>query len=96
MKINRNSKSKKRSLNLDIYPDDWRKDKPALHMLYTKSAVKHLVEMEKAIRTFDGFGSLNMRDVTMALIKERDRLVNNNAAYAEAQEILSSINEKRD
>jgi hypothetical protein len=91
----RRAKNKKRSLDLDTYPEDWRKEKPGLHMLYTKTAVKHLTEMDRAIKAFDGFSNLNMLGVTMALIKERERLVNNNAAYAEAQEILSSIHATR-
>jgi hypothetical protein len=50
-----------------------------------------LVEIDKAIDTFNGFSNLNMLGVLDALFTERKKLVTENAAYAEADEILKTI-----
>lgn len=80
-------------INLDTmtFPQDHRKSNPGLHMLYTKWAIPHLVEIDKAIRRFDGFSNLNMMGVMDALFTERKKLVEENAAYAEADAILKTI-----
>lgn len=79
--------------NLDTmtFAQDHRKINPGLHMLYTKLAVPHLVEIDKAIRTFNNFNNLNMLGMLDALFTERKKLVTENAAYAEADDILKTI-----
>lgn len=79
--------------NLDLmkFSEDYRESNPKLHMLYTKWAIPHLVEIDKALRKFDSFSNLNMLGVTIALFKEREKLVKENAAYAEADAILKTI-----
>lgn len=79
-----------------VFPKDHRQTNPGLHMLYTKTAVVHLVEIDKAIRTFGNFANLNMLDIQSALFTERKKLVTENAAYAEADEILKSIYEQNE
>lgn len=80
-----------RHLDTMTFPEDYRKSNPGLHMLYTKWAIPHLVEIDKAIHKFDSFSNLNMLGVTIALFKEREKLVKENAAYAEADAILKTI-----
>ena len=80
-----------RNLDTMTFPEDYRKSNPGLHMLYTKWAIPHLVEIDKAIHKFDSFSNLNMLGVTIALFKEREKLVKENAAYAEADAILKTI-----
>lgn len=82
------------NLDTTIFPEDHRQSNPGLHMLYTKWAIPHLVELDKAITTFGNFSNLNMLGVVQALFAERKKLVTENAAYAEADEILKSIRKR--
>ena len=56
-----------------------------LHLLSVIQAITHLTEIANCITRLDDFSSIT------ALQSERDELIQNNAAYAEAWEILSSI-----
>jgi len=67
---------------------DERERNPALHMLYVKWAVGHLCIIEKAIRQLHDTANLNMTGMIMAMEAERLRLINENAAYADAAEIM--------
>lgn len=80
-----------KDIDVKVFPNDHRKTNAALHMLYTKWAVRHLVEIDKALKTFYDFSNMNMLGVTEALRNERKKLTTENAAYAEADDILQSI-----
>jgi hypothetical protein len=64
---------------------------PQAHLLYVKWAVKHLVTIDDCIRKISNFSNLNMMNILEAMWTERNKLVRENAAYADAQEIISSI-----
>ena len=77
--------------------DDWnfledrRKTKPGLHLLYTASAIKHLLAISECIAKLSSFSNLNMLDPIQALIDSRTKLIQDNAAFAEAAIIIDSI-----
>ncbi len=73
------------------FEQDWRKTNPALHLHYTKTAVKHLRIVDKCIDKMFNEPNLNMLDFACVLLEERAKKVKSDAAYAEAQEILDSI-----
>lgn len=75
------------------FQTDFRKTNPNLHMFYVKQAVLHLREIDRAIRSLDRLSNLNMSDVIQAMLTERKRLVEENAAYADAQEIIQIYRE---
>lgn len=70
---------------------DHRMSNPGLHILYTKWACKHLHTIRKQIMELNGFSNVNMIAVSNALVREYQRLVRENAAYADAHEILESM-----
>lgn len=74
------------------FESDFRVKNPALHMLYTKTAVKHLIAIDETIKMFCEMANGNLLGVIDSLQIERMTLVNVNAAYAEANEILEMIN----
>lgn len=74
--------------------DDFRKSKPELHMLYTKWAVKHLFAIDKSIDKLYDFNNINLLDIIEVMIEEKNKLISENAAYADAFEILKSIKEE--
>lgn len=78
-------------LDNGIFAEDHRKTKPGLHLFYTKNAVIHLMEIEKTIKTFCDFADFNMLNIVDVLIQARQQLIDNKAAYAEANDILDSI-----
>jgi len=73
------------------FTQDFRKENPGLHLLYVKTAVKHLHLIGQMMRQASDCSNMNMLGVYDALLKEREILVTTNAAYADADEILKSI-----
>lgn len=71
-----------------VFEDDFRKSNPGLHLLYVKHAIKHLRYINKCIKKFNGFSNTNMLPILEALTAEKDKLIANNAAYADANEII--------
>ena len=70
---------------------DFREVNPKLHLLSVIQAITHLTEIANRIVRLDNFSNINLIDSITALQSERDELIQNNAAYAEAWEILSGI-----
>jgi hypothetical protein len=68
---------------------------PALHGLYVKTAIDHLLTIDRAIKTFHDKSNLNMNGATRALYRERNKLVQENKAYADAQELLERLAENK-
>ncbi len=77
------------------FKQDWRQDKPALHMLYVKWAVKHLREIDRSIKRFCAFSNNNMFAFAEVLQNERDKIVAENAAYHDANIILQLAHGKK-
>ena len=75
----------------DDFSQDWRKTNPGLHLLYVKTAVKHLVAIDDMLLKLNDFSNGNMMGAIEALDNERAKLVKTNAAYADADEIIKSI-----
>lgn len=70
---------------------DHSESNPGLHFLYVKWGIKHLHEINKMIRTLDNFSNINMHSFILVLIKEKEKIINENKAYYDANEILESI-----
>lgn len=73
------------------FKEDWRKEKPSLHMLYVGWAVEHLRAIDEALMKFYEFSNLNMHGAIIGLQNARDELTNENAAYYQADQILKSV-----
>lgn len=73
------------------FKEDFRNSNPGLHHLYVTWFIKHLHVLDKAIKEIDNLSSTSMVSVQLALYNERKKLVEENAAYYEANEILKSI-----
>lgn len=73
------------------FKEDVRKTNEGLHHLYTMWAVEHLVAIDAANISLQRFSNINLHDLQIAIQKERTRLVTNNAAYADAQELLEAL-----
>lgn len=76
------------------YKFDFRKEKPALHLLYVKWACKHLTIIDECMQRLSDQSNLNLTDMLAAMEQERAKLILENAAYADAQEILDLIGGK--
>lgn len=72
------------------YVDDYRKSNPKLHKLYASSAYRHLMAIDRMISELESFSNINMLDITIVMQNERDKLVRQNAAYAEASNIIAN------
>jgi hypothetical protein len=83
--------TKEENIEVKTFKSDFRNSNPKLHLLYTKWAIQHLSEIDKMLKKLFGFSNINMLDVGWALKEQVVKLINENAAYAEAQEILDSI-----
>jgi hypothetical protein len=70
------------------FKQDWRKTNSALHLLYTKWAVGNLVVIDRALKKLVDTHNISMFGAIFALKKERAKLVAEDAAYADADEIL--------
>lgn len=65
------------------------KSKPTL--FYVKRALGNLQKIEQALELISRQCSVNLLDMQMKMIQERDRLIINDANYLEAWEILCSL-----
>ena len=74
-----------------IMKTDFREGNLKLHLLSVIQAITHLTEIAIRITRLDDFSNTNPIDSITALQSERDELIQNNAAYTEAWEILSGI-----
>jgi uncharacterized 2Fe-2S/4Fe-4S cluster protein (DUF4445 family) len=70
------------------FEHDVREENPGLHLLYVKTAVKHLTLIDRMLQVVEDQANLNMLDLLTAMAAERQKLLDTNAAYADAQEIL--------
>jgi len=77
------------------YEFDQRKNNPGLHMLYTKTAIIHLVAIRKMLKKLYSFANTNMTDMIIAIHEQEEKLIETSAAYAEANEILTSISQAK-
>ena len=73
------------------FKEDLRKTNPSLHMLYTVWALKHLRAIQEFKITLAGFGNLNTLNMRIAVNKQYAKLIEENAAYAQAHWMLDSI-----
>ncbi len=76
------------------FKKDWRVENPGLHLLYVKLGVQHLRAIDECRERLLAFSNLNLWDAALALARERAKLVRENAAYADANEVLKSITGK--
>jgi len=72
------------------FKDDWREKNPCLHLLYVKNAVEHLSIANAAIKRFYACSNVHSTELGWALQKEVARLCKENAAYADAVEIIEA------
>lgn len=64
---------------------------PGLHLLYVTWAVEHLAQIEECQKLLGRFSNGNLLNIQSAMDRERLKLIQNNEAYAKAQEILNSV-----
>lgn len=74
--------------------EDHSKSNPGLHLHYIKTAVRHLIIIDKSLAAFSGCANLNMHGPYDALWGARQQLIAENMAYAEADEILKIVARK--
>lgn len=74
-----------------VFKYDRRQDNAALHALYVKTAIKHILAIDQAIYNFDRFSNLNLNDMLLAMWQNRTKLTIENSAYAEAAEVLNEL-----
>ena len=70
------------------FKSDFRKTNPALHLLYVKWAVANLVAIDHATKKLEKQCHCSLFEAIGALVKEKSRLVKEDAAHADAYEIL--------
>lgn len=75
------------------YEADHRCSNPGLHMLYVKSAVKHLAILDRMIAELYGQSNLNLTDAICGLQEAREKLLRTNPAYIDAQEVIDNYME---
>lgn len=73
---------------------DYRDSNPKLHLLYVKWAVEHLSTIDKMAKKLFKFSNTNMYEVGSGLVEAAKKLCRENTAYADADEILRSIDKK--
>lgn len=73
------------------FEQDHRKTNPGLHLFYVKTAVTHLRTIDKCQEALGNHSNGNLLDMQVAINTQRWLLVANDAAYADAQEILESL-----
>lgn len=71
--------------------EDWRKTNPGLHLLYVKTAVRHLRLIDNQLSELHMESNLNLTDMIEAMQHQRMVLVFSNAAYWDAAEILRGL-----
>ena len=74
-----------------VFQEDARKKSAGLHMFYTRAAVSHLRTIDEALTKLADFSNINMLDMLYVMQNERSKLVRENAAYCEADEILKGL-----
>lgn len=70
---------------------DYSETKTELHLLYVKWAIKHLTAIDNFLERLSWFSNINMVDVASAIIKEREKLCNENKAYFDADDMIKTI-----
>lgn len=85
------SKKDKKPVTPVGFLEDRREDKPGLHLLYVKWGCQHLRAIDNCIKQLGAFSNGNLHDTIMALAEQRQKLVTENAAYADAHEILEMV-----
>lgn len=70
---------------------DHRETNPGLHLLYVKWAVVHLTMIRRSMDYLSTASNCNMFPSVAALGTEYEKLVRENPAYADAEEILQSL-----
>lgn len=74
---------------------DHSKSNPSLHALYVKNACGALALIDRAIRELENRHSLSLLGMISAMRTERARLLREEAAYRDADEILKEIARSR-
>lgn len=74
-----------------VFVDDRRKDNPALHLLYVKTACGHLALIDQILKDLDSTSNINMTNMLMAVMDQRKKLIMENAAYWDAVEIYDLV-----
>ncbi len=74
-----------------IFKSDFRKENPGLHRLYFKWAITHLITVNKFIKALNDFSNCNTLEIASAVVKAKEKLIEEDAAYFEANEILLQI-----
>ena len=67
---------------------DFRESNPGLHRLYVEYAVGDLATINKAIKMLDARAHTSLSGVMCAIFAERDKLIAEDAAFAEAARLL--------
>jgi hypothetical protein len=73
------------------FKEDHRDSNPGLHLLYVKWAVGHLTLIDGIEKLLFEQSNLNLLDLQIAVSNEREKLVKENAAYADASEVLEQV-----
>lgn len=61
---------------------------PSLYLLYVKQAVQHLRSLDKCIAELREYHNANLHAVVESMECEKEKLIAENPAYQEAEEIL--------
>jgi hypothetical protein len=75
----------------DNFNSDFRKTNPRLHLFYVKLACKNLSIIDRHLTELD---ATSLVDLSVAVRRERQKLVEEDAAYADAHEILLAISDQ--
>lgn len=73
------------------FTSDFRKSNPGLHRLYVEYAVDDLATINKALKMLDARGHTCLSGPMCALFAERDKLIAEDAAFAEASKLLRIV-----
>lgn len=74
-----------------IFSSDHRRDNPNLHMLYVKTAVRHLTMVDRMVKELYEESNWNATLFAEALSEKRDHMVESDAAYADADEMIRQL-----
>jgi hypothetical protein len=74
-----------------VHVQEARRENPGLHALYVRTAVQHILALNKAIDDLGRFSNTNLMDAQIALVKARDFLIDTDPAFVDANEILDGI-----
>lgn len=85
------TKSSGDEMNKKELNEDFSKTKPDLHMHYVKTAVSHLMKINKAIKGFNDCYNCNMYGPMNSLTEARQKLIDEKKAYFDADEILQIV-----